>query len=336
MMRNPLVSIIIPCYNAALYVREAIESALGQTYVQKEVIVIDDGSTDDSLKVIRSFGHTIRWETGPNRGGSAARNRGIELAKGEFIQFLDADDLLFSQKIERQMTFLRNYACDMVTCDHLETVQNIPGRLINCEPLNRSKLRWIIESERLGISAPLHVSQSLRAVGGFDEYLPASQEYDLHLRLILAGARVQHLREPLWVVRMLPASVCSDIMRVTRQHVRIFKRVFEIACGNLNGRDLDDTREALAEACIRDVRRCMQNYDNTLAKEFLCLAANFHISRGLGFYRYNRFAYVIAQIWGPIAAERVVALRRARTGYYQKPSLDVAQATKNLKDRLAG
>ena len=266
--------------------------------------------------------------SGPNRGGGAARNRGIELATGEFIQFLDADDLLLPQKIERQITFLRNHACEFVTCDHFETVQNVPeGKIINCDPLSRSTLRWIIESERLGISAPLHVSQSLRAVGGFDEYLPASQEYDLHLRLILAGARIQHLREPLWVVRMQPGSVCSDIMRITRQHVRIFKRAFDIACGNLNGKDLDDAREALAEACIRDVRRCMQNYENTLAKEFLCLAANFHISRGLGFYRYNRIAYMIARIWGPSMAERVVALRRARTGYYQKPSLESLQTS---------
>ena len=82
-LNDPLVSIIIPCYNAEKYVGEAIESALAQTYPNKEVIVIDDGSTDGSLQVIKSFGHRIRWETGPNRGGSAARNRGIELARGE-------------------------------------------------------------------------------------------------------------------------------------------------------------------------------------------------------------------------------------------------------------
>jgi glycosyltransferase involved in cell wall biosynthesis len=67
-MNNPLVSIIIPCYNAEEYVSEAIESALRQTYSNKEVIVIDDGSTDGSLDVIRSFGSRVRWETGPNSG----------------------------------------------------------------------------------------------------------------------------------------------------------------------------------------------------------------------------------------------------------------------------
>ena len=139
---------------------------MGQTYPYKEVIVIDDGSTDRSIEVIRSYGEKIRWEAG---GTAAVVRRGIagRLAKGEFIQFLDADDLLLPQKIERQITFLRNHACEIVTCDHVETAQNVPeGKIINCDPRNRSTLRWIIESERLGISAPLHISQRLRASVG--------------------------------------------------------------------------------------------------------------------------------------------------------------------------
>jgi len=79
----PLVSIIIPCYNAENWVRQSIQSALDQTWSPVEVIVIDDGSTDKSLEVIKSFGSKIIWETGPNRGANHARNRGLELAKGE-------------------------------------------------------------------------------------------------------------------------------------------------------------------------------------------------------------------------------------------------------------
>ena len=97
-MNSPLTSVVIPCYNAEGYVGEAIESALNQTYRPVEVIVIDDGSTDGSLDVIRSFGDRIRYESGPNRGPSAARNRGVQLARGELIQFLDADDVLHPEK----------------------------------------------------------------------------------------------------------------------------------------------------------------------------------------------------------------------------------------------
>src|ERR1035437_936377 len=98
-----LVSIIIPCFNAERWISEAIQSCLDQTYQPIEVIVIDDGSTDKSLEVIKSFGDKIRWETGPNRGGCAARNRGIKLANGSYLQFLDADDLLHPNKIASQM-----------------------------------------------------------------------------------------------------------------------------------------------------------------------------------------------------------------------------------------
>lgn len=104
-MLKPSVSIVIPCYNKRAYVRAAIESALSQTY-PCQVIVVDDGSTDGSLAEVQSFDQRITWETGPNRGGSAARNRGLELATGEWIQFLDADDILPEDKIAKQLSGL--------------------------------------------------------------------------------------------------------------------------------------------------------------------------------------------------------------------------------------
>lgn len=94
-----MVSVIIPCYNAERWVAEAIQSCLDQTYSPIEVIVIDDGATDRSLEVIKSFGQRIRWETGPNRGGNCARNRGLALSKGQYVQFLDADDYLLPEKL---------------------------------------------------------------------------------------------------------------------------------------------------------------------------------------------------------------------------------------------
>src|SRR5262245_9102291 len=100
------VSILIPCFNAERWIGQAIESALSQTYLAKEVIVVDDGSHDGSLDIIKSFGDRIRWETGPNRGGNVARNRLLELANGTWLQYLDADDYLEPDKVERQMAFI--------------------------------------------------------------------------------------------------------------------------------------------------------------------------------------------------------------------------------------
>jgi glycosyltransferase involved in cell wall biosynthesis len=100
MFLRPLVSIIIPCFNSEDYVAEAIQSALVQNYPHCEVIVVDDGSLDRSLEVIKSFDSRIRWESGPNRGGCSARNRGMQMARGAFIQFLDADDILHPERIQ--------------------------------------------------------------------------------------------------------------------------------------------------------------------------------------------------------------------------------------------
>src|SRR2546430_4547959 len=84
-----LVSILIPCYNAERWVAQAIESALAQTWPDKEVIVVDDGSTDGSLGIIQAFADRIRWEAGPNCGGNATRNRPLRLARGARPQDLD-------------------------------------------------------------------------------------------------------------------------------------------------------------------------------------------------------------------------------------------------------
>ncbi len=102
-----LVSIIIPCFNAAPWLAATLESALGQTGPRCEIIVIDDGSHDDSVAIARGFeSRGIRTVAQPNRGASAARNHGLRLATGDFIQFLDADDLLESNKIARQLETL--------------------------------------------------------------------------------------------------------------------------------------------------------------------------------------------------------------------------------------
>lgn len=104
---SPLVSIIIPCYNAERWLAATLESALAQTWPAKEIIVINDGSRDASVAVARSYaGRGVQLIDQANHGASAARNRGLREARGEFIQFLDADDLLAPGKIAAQMALL--------------------------------------------------------------------------------------------------------------------------------------------------------------------------------------------------------------------------------------
>jgi len=116
MKENPLVSVIIPVYNYDRYLAEAVESVLSQTYQHLEVIVVDDGSTDRSGAVAKSFaGRGVRYWPQVHSGIGLTRNKGVELAQGEFIAFLDADDRWRVQKIERQLlAFESDPALEMV------------------------------------------------------------------------------------------------------------------------------------------------------------------------------------------------------------------------------
>lgn len=111
---KPTVSVVIPCYNAAEFLRETLESALGQTHAPLEVIVVDDGSTDDSAAIAGSYGPPVRVIRQENQGESVARNRGIDEARGDWIAFLDADDLWKPEKLVRQLAA----AEDDVVCVH--------------------------------------------------------------------------------------------------------------------------------------------------------------------------------------------------------------------------
>jgi glycosyltransferase involved in cell wall biosynthesis len=207
--RLPLVSIIIPCYNAETYVGEAIRSALDQSWSATEVIVIDDGSSDCSFKIIESFGKRLRHEGGPNRGGCAARNRGIALALGEFIQFLDADDILLPDCVSRKLEWRLRAQDETPVCDVLYRSIEKKESTIGLESQDDDSICALMLKAPL-VSAPLHRTSELKAVGGFREGLRAKQEVDLHVRMAMQGTRFVRLPEVLAVWRQTPGSVSSD------------------------------------------------------------------------------------------------------------------------------
>ena len=188
---RPLVSILVPCYNAEAWIGQAIESALAQTWANKEIIVLDDGSTDGSLEIVRSFGDRIRWETGPNRGGNIARNRLLELSSGEWLQYLDADDYLLPDKIERQLdSELRQHGADVIfSPSRLEHWKD--GDLIREEivPLADYLDPWVMLARWLlpNTTTVLWRRQAVKEVGGWKSDQPCCQEHELYLRLLQAG-----------------------------------------------------------------------------------------------------------------------------------------------------
>ena len=180
------ISVIIPTYNRARPVRRAIDSALKQNYEALEVIVVDDGSTDDTLELLQAFHDEIKVVAlEENHGVSHARNRGIEAARGEWLAFLDSDDRWHLDKLEMQATFHDHYPELRISqCDEI-WIRN--GARVN--PMRKhAKLGGQIFLQCLprcivSPSAVMMHRSVFHDVGLFDENLPACEDYDLWLRI---------------------------------------------------------------------------------------------------------------------------------------------------------
>ncbi len=205
------VTIIIPSYNNGALLRDAIASALSQTYPFLEVIVIDDASKDDSLDILRSFGDRIRWEIQPNQGAPVARNRGLALAQGTYIKFLDADDVLLPDAIERQVRQSQEIPDNQKAIVYgeaqwVDQYRNpISGYPLRPRKPNEDTITHILTACPL-TSCPLHRRDYLLEVGGFDPHLPRGQEHDLHLRLALAGVEFIYYPETIYEYRNYESS----------------------------------------------------------------------------------------------------------------------------------
>jgi glycosyltransferase involved in cell wall biosynthesis len=186
----PLVSILIPCFNAERWIARSIESALVQTWPEKEIIVVDDGSTDRSLEVIRQFQGRIHWETGPNRGGNAARNRLLELARGEWLQYLDADDYLLPGKLQQQLDFVSRASEYDVICSPTIWAREESGHLVYTDTeIPEPHDPWILLArwQLPQTGGSLWRRSALAKVGGWSIGQPCCQEHELYLRMLEAG-----------------------------------------------------------------------------------------------------------------------------------------------------
>jgi FkbM family methyltransferase len=217
---DPLVSVIIPVYNAERYIGRTLESILNQTYKNVEIIVINDGSTDKSEQIISNYqNEKIKYIYQENRGCSAAKNTGLAYAKGDFIQYLDADDLLSNDKIEKQVELLKNEPLKIAVCKTLSfesdpstengieidtqflyTTDDTLGFLLNLYGLNN----------RGGMIQPnaFLVSRQLAdKIGGWDTSISPSRDEDgeYFCRAILASTGLIYLNEGINFYRKDPA-----------------------------------------------------------------------------------------------------------------------------------
>jgi glycosyltransferase involved in cell wall biosynthesis len=265
------VSILIPCYNAERWIAHAIDSALAQTWNEKEVIVVDDGSTDGSLDVIRGFKDRIRWETGSHRGGGAARNRLLELAYGQWIQYLDADDYLLPNKIAAQVRFVTGYpdldvVFGPVTLEHWSGYTTRRELLAIPEPYD---LWVLLASWRLPqTGSPLWRKQAIVDVGGWKPDQPCCQEHELYLRLLIQAKRFAYHPTNGAVYRQWSTeTLCKrDISEVHRCRLEIEQRLEDHL---REKKQLTSKRLHAINQARFQIARIAWHYDSTLAQDIM-------------------------------------------------------------------
>ena len=203
------LSVIIPTYNRAASLSEAIQSVLDQDYFQEkksdvawEFLVIDDGSTDNTREIACSFGDRLCYYFQENKGVSASRNLGLRLSQGEYVAFLDSDDLWKKNKISFQMNFLQTHPEALICCSEETWVRR--GVMVNPKKKHRKYSGWVFEKFLplclLSLSSALFRRRLFTEIGMFDEDLPVCEDYDLGIRLAHRYP-VYFLPEPLIVKR---------------------------------------------------------------------------------------------------------------------------------------
>lgn len=250
---KPLVSVIIPNYNYERYLREAIDSALGQTYPNIEVIIVDDGSHDGSREIIESYGDKITPVFQQNQGVSAARNNGVATCRGEFVAFLDADDIWVPEKIERQMAEFQTH--DRVGLVHCSMTLITPdGRVIGeiSQGQDGAVAHEFLLFERgvvIGAaSTAIVLRKAFDEVGGFDKRLSTAADWDFCYRLS-TNYEIGFVREPLALYRMHGSNMHGNLEAMEHDMLLGYDKAF-------------------SSGATADMGRCYGNLHKTLAGSY--------------------------------------------------------------------
>jgi glycosyltransferase involved in cell wall biosynthesis len=247
----PAASIVVPCFNGARFLGEALDSLRQQTFQEWECIVVDDGSKDDSARIAETYvAQDSRFSCVHqlNRGPSAARNAGLALVKGQYVQLLDADDLLEAEKLQVHVTFLAQHPQFAMVYSTMRYFTDIGGVRTFSRGWNRSQRDWmrlwpdttetllvaLVEGNTFPISAPLFRKADLEEVGYFDDALPSHEDWDFWLRWGFAGKRFHGLDAPgtRTLVREHAESLSRNTITMAETRLMVRERIAKRACGN--------------------------------------------------------------------------------------------------------
>jgi glycosyltransferase involved in cell wall biosynthesis len=258
--QQPLVSIIIPVYNAEKYLEETINSAINQTWPNKEIIIIDDGSTDRSLKIAQSFNiKIIRIYQQKNKGASAARNKGLLEAKGTYIQFLDADDLLSANKINNQVKQLLGHTNTLSICpvihfnENSEALEKLKpdSYELNFYKKSRAPYEFLLKlygaENNQGSMIPIHSwltpTNLINKAGKWNEALTINDDGEFFCRVVLQSKEILVTKQTVCYYRKhlinLSLSSGKDKRSVDSQHESILLKKKHLKSVNKNDKRVD-------------------------------------------------------------------------------------------------
>lgn len=267
-----LVSVIIPAYNQGHFLAEAVNSVLAQTYPLFEVIVVDDGSTDNTAVVAQSFTDPrVRYVYKKNGGLSSARNEGLRHAQGDFISFLDSDDCFLPEKLEILLAALEEHPPVGLVAG-----QSIPvdehGRHVG----KRFDTPLPEDPRRLLLGNPLHVGSVLvrrtwqDKAGFFDESLRSYEDWDMWLRLARAGCPLHYVPQPVALYRFHTAQMTRDGRQMTTATFAVLDKLFEDPTLPANWQALRD--QAYSQAYLRKTAQAYQGRDYAAGRQSLLQA----------------------------------------------------------------
>lgn len=267
---TPLVSVIIPTYNRAWIVREAIESVLDQDYSNFELIVVDDGSTDNTVEILNAYSSSLSVIHQENKGVSAARNIGISHAKGKFISFLDSDDTWLKKKLSTQIDFFSAHE-DALICQTEEIwIRN--GKRVNPKKYHKKQSGMIFDASLflclVSPSAVMMHRNFFDQVGLFDESLLSCEDYDLWLRAS-CKMPVYLVDTPLIVKRGGHHDQLSKAWGLDRYRIKSLKKIIE--SGLLSDDQCMKAQEVFKEKCHIYSEGCLKRKKKKEADYYLSL-----------------------------------------------------------------
>jgi len=271
---GPLVSTVIPTFNRQSLIGISIDSALAQTYENQEIIVVDDGSTDNTgAQLLAAYGDRIRYVYQPNGGVSSARNHGMRLARGELIALLDSDDTWEPSKIAKQVAFLeRNRDYGMVLTDVLRV--NPAGEPIDvfrrrdAIPTDGKVLHHVVMNPALAPASAMFRKHVVDSIGGFDESLRTAEDIDFHLR-VAAAFKIGIIEECL-TTAVRGGDGLSEESDSDGDYVRVVERFLRENDGQLTAENI---RASLFMTYVRNSRSAFLSARYSLGGRFLASAA---------------------------------------------------------------